>query len=104
VPPLPAGAVCEKNSDCEGELQCLSFGDPARICGVRVITPTPIQPPLPTPASTATATPSPIPTRGFRDDDGCTVAGGGAPGWGFWLGLGGIVLARVRRRPTADSA
>lgn len=79
-------------------------GDASTPTATVVVATPPVSPRSPTPGSTATATPSPTPVREFSDDDGCTVAGGGAPAWGFWLGLAALICGRARRWTAADSA
>ena len=90
VPPLPEGAPCAKNSDCEGNLQCLNLDGNGFQCGVRPITPTPVFTLVPT------ATPEPI-VNSSRSG-GCAVGESSSADGTAWL-LSLLPLAVwVRRR------
>lgn len=93
VPPLPEGAPCNKNSDCEGELQCRDLDGNGLQCVVPPITPT--RPPTPIPTSTPAAT-----VKTSRSG-GCAIDGSGSDANGAWL-LSLLPLAVwVRRRNQA---
>jgi hypothetical protein len=63
-PPLPAGANCQKNNDCEQGLICNTVTGQG-VCGVVPATPTPL------PVSTASPTPTPSPCPpGFEPQQG----------------------------------
>lgn len=90
VPPLARGAECSKNSDCEGQLQCLDIdGNGIRTCDVRPITPTPVFTQVPT------ATPQPT-VRTSRSG-GCAIDENGSSNGGAWL-LTILPLAVLIRR------
>lgn len=89
VPPLAEGADCDKNSDCEGQLQCINLDGSGKVCGVRPITPTPPFTPVPT------ATPQP--TVKSSRSGGCAIDETGSTNGGAWL-LTMLPLAVVARR------
>jgi len=77
VPPLTEGALCEKNSDCSGSLQCLNLDGTGARCGVRPITPTPVFTLVPT------ATPQAIVNT--SRSGGCAIDETGSAQGGAWL-------------------
>lgn len=93
VPPLGEGALCGKNSDCRGELQCLNLDGTGARCQLRPVTPTMV------PTAVPTATTKPIVSA--RRSGGCAIDDSSSSANGAWL-LSLLPLAVwVRRRNQA---
>lgn len=81
VPPLPEGALCGKNFDCLGSLQCLNLDGTGARCTLRPVTPTamPTLAPTATPvASVSVRTVLPTPVSSVRNElqSSCLLVGG----------------------------